>query len=152
MTTSIEEALRSSAVLGDTLKDLQTHLLAVALDGDHMSLGAAKATTAYVAAAEAERDRLKMELVAEVVRREEANAYGDAEHDRALAAEAKCDALREAAIGAAAALAAAISLLERTPKATKAAPSDRMFDQMLSDYRAALEVTRRAFTQELQNA
>ena len=102
-------------------------------------------------AAETERDRLKVELVAEVVRREEANAYGDAEHDRALAAEAKCDALREAAVGAAAALAAAISVLERTPKAAKVAPSDRMFHQMLSDYRAALETARSALTKEPNN-
>ena len=41
-----------------------------------------------------------------------------------------------------ASLAAAISLLERTPKAKKAAPSDKMFEQMLSDYRNALEAGR----------
>jgi len=35
-------------------------------------------------------------------------------------------------------LAAAISLLERTPRAKKAAPSDKMFDQMLTDYRNSL--------------
>lgn len=70
---------------------------------------------------------------------------------RARAAEAECAALREAAVGAAAALSAAISLLERTPKATKSAPSDRMFGQMLSDYRGALKATRRALTKEPNN-
>jgi hypothetical protein len=40
-------------------------------------------------------------------------------------------------------LAAAISLLERTPKAKKAAPSDKMFKVMLSDYRKSLERARR---------
>ncbi|MCK9513569.1 MAG: hypothetical protein M0R28_20405 [Pigmentiphaga sp.] len=40
-------------------------------------------------------------------------------------------------------LAAAISLLERVGKtAKKAAPSDKMFDQMLADYRASLERAR----------
>lgn len=39
-----------------------------------------------------------------------------------------------------AALAAAISLLERSPK--KGAPSDRMFDQMLADYRVSLDRAR----------
>lgn len=41
-----------------------------------------------------------------------------------------------------ASLAAAISLLENTPKAKKAAPSDRMFDQMLVDYTASLRRAR----------
>ena len=50
--------------------------------------------------------------------------------------------LYEAAIGAGAALAAAISLLEGGGK--KAAPSDRMFDQMLLDYNAALDRARAA--------
>lgn len=37
-------------------------------------------------------------------------------------------------------LAAAISLLEKGGKAAKkAAPSDRMFDQMILDYKASLE-------------
>lgn len=49
-----------------------------------------------------------------------------------------------AIIHAIASLAAAISLLERTPKAKKAAPSDRMFEQMLCDYRKALEEARAA--------
>ena len=45
-------------------------------------------------------------------------------------------------IDATAALAAAISLLERTPKAKLAAPSDKMFKQMLADYRASLDRAR----------
>jgi hypothetical protein len=44
-----------------------------------------------------------------------------------------------------AALAAAISLLERTPKAKKAAPSDKMFAMMLDSYRKALEEARAEF-------
>lgn len=40
-----------------------------------------------------------------------------------------------------ASLAAAISLLERSPKT--AAASNKMFDQMLDDYRASLERARR---------
>lgn len=55
---------------------------------------------------------------------------------------AKSPAHRDALTGAAAALAAAISLLERTPAAKKAAPSNRMFAQMLDDYRRALEAAR----------
>lgn len=49
-------------------------------------------------------------------------------------------------IHAIASLAAAISLLERTPKAKKAAPSDRMFEQMLCDYRKALDEARAVLT------
>ena len=41
-----------------------------------------------------------------------------------------------------ASLAAAISLLENTPKAKKAAHSDKMFDQMLLDYKASLRRAR----------
>ena len=48
--------------------------------------------------------------------------------------------MREVLIDVMASLDAAISLLERTPK--KAAPSDKMFDQMLADYRASLERAR----------
>jgi hypothetical protein len=43
-----------------------------------------------------------------------------------------------------ASLAAAISLLERSPKT--AAPSDKMFDQMLADYRASLGRARAALS------
>jgi hypothetical protein len=63
---------------------------------------------------------------------------------RIAALEAENARMRDAAIDAAASLAAAISLLERTPKAKKAAPSDRMFAQMLDDYRASLERARAA--------
>jgi hypothetical protein len=49
---------------------------------------------------------------------------------------------RDPLIAVTAALGAAISLLERTPKAKKAAASDKMFDQMLKDYRKALEIGR----------
>lgn len=51
--------------------------------------------------------------------------------------------LVEALTDVGASLAAAISLLERGGKAAKkAAPSDRMFDQMLKDYSASLERAR----------
>jgi len=49
---------------------------------------------------------------------------------------------RDPLVGLVASLSAAISLLERTPKAKKAAPSDTMFEMMLSDYRKALEAGR----------
>ncbi len=52
--------------------------------------------------------------------------------------------IREALIHTLASLAASISLLERTPRAKKAAPSDKMFDQMIADYKAALEQGRAA--------
>lgn len=52
----------------------------------------------------------------------------------------------DAIIGVMAALAAAISLLERTPQSKKAASSDRMFDQMLVDYRKALDDGRAALS------
>lgn len=43
-------------------------------------------------------------------------------------------------LGMAASLAAAISLLERSPKT--GAPSDKMFDMMVSDYKRSLEAWR----------
>lgn len=49
-------------------------------------------------------------------------------------------------LGCAASLAAAISLLERGGK--KAAPSDKMFEQMLCDYRASLEKARELLKRE----
>ena len=58
--------------------------------------------------------------------------------DRAVKADA--EALRESLLNTAASLAAAISLLERGSK--KAAPSDKMFDMMLSDYRKTLASAR----------
>ena len=55
------------------------------------------------------------------------------------------DDLRKALISTAASLAAAISLLERGGKAAKkAAPSDKMFDMMLEDYRNSLNKARAA--------
>lgn len=50
------------------------------------------------------------------------------------------DPMREALIRVTASLAAAVSLLERSPKT--AAPSDRMFDLMLDDYRKSVELGR----------
>jgi uncharacterized membrane protein len=58
-------------------------------------------------------------------------------------AEKREAGLREALLHTAASLAAAISLLERGGKAAKkAAPSDRMFDQMVLDYKSSLEAAR----------
>lgn len=54
----------------------------------------------------------------------------------------RVEELEKTLVGVCASLAAAISLLERTPKAKKAAPSDKMFDQMLDDYRKSLEEAR----------
>lgn len=54
--------------------------------------------------------------------------------------------MREAFVRVLASLAAAISILERTPKAKKAVASDKMFDTMLDDYRKALEAGRKALT------
>jgi hypothetical protein len=63
--------------------------------------------------------------------------------------EAEVERLREALIRTAAHLAAAIDLLERGGKAAKrAAPSDKMFDQMLTDYRNALDDARAALAGE----
>ena len=59
-----------------------------------------------------------------------------------LALRARVAKLEEATVDAAASLAAAISLLERGGK--KAAPSDKMFEQMLVDYRNSLERARAA--------
>jgi hypothetical protein len=60
----------------------------------------------------------------------------------------RAEALREALITSAAALAAAISLLERGGK--KAASSDKMFAQILDDYRKALGTARAALAQASQ--
>lgn len=78
-------------------------------------------------------------LAAQAARDERMRAEG------AKAAEARIERLVENLISAAASLAAAISLLERSGMAVKkAAPSNRMFDQMLIDYRATLESARAA--------
>lgn len=65
-------------------------------------------------------------------------------NDRIRAFTAERDRLRDPFVAALAALAAAISLLERSPKT--AAPSDQMFDIMLADYKGALRDGRAAFT------
>ena len=63
------------------------------------------------------------------------------------------DPLREALTHTAAHLVAAISLLERGGKAAKkAAPSDKMFDEMLKDYRAAVDNARAALAAAPQPA
>ena len=66
--------------------------------------------------------------------------------------ELEQDAARrhEAFIRVTASLAAAISLLERTPKAKSAAPSNTMFAQMLGDYRNSLEIARAALSSKDQ--
>ena len=59
-------------------------------------------------------------------------------------------ALREALMGVTSSLAAAISLLERGGKAAKkAAPSDRMFDQMMLDYKKSFERARKLLKGEM---
>lgn len=64
-------------------------------------------------------------------------------------AEARVAELERVSIRTAASLAAAISLLERSGKAAKiAAPSDKMFDQMLTDYRKSLDAARAALADE----
>lgn len=50
--------------------------------------------------------------------------------------------IEEALVQSASALAATISLLQRIPKAKMVAPSNKMFDQMMRDYEAALENAR----------
>ena len=63
---------------------------------------------------------------------------------RLAAAERERDALREALRNALASLVAATSLLERGGK--KAAPSDKMFAQMLVDYNKSAAAARAALT------
>lgn len=57
------------------------------------------------------------------------------------------EALEAAVIDALSSLVAAVSLLERGEK--KAAPSDKMFAQMLIDYNSAIERTQDVLTQEV---
>lgn len=64
--------------------------------------------------------------------------------DRAEELQKQIAAMREAAKDALASLVAATSLLELSPK--KAAPSDKMFDQMIADYKASIERTRAALS------
>jgi hypothetical protein len=64
---------------------------------------------------------------------------------RAEKAEEERDRLKGTLVRTAASLAAAISLLEQGGKAAKrAAPSNKMFDQMLVDYNRALDDARKA--------
>jgi hypothetical protein len=56
---------------------------------------------------------------------------------------------KDALISVAASLEAAISLLERVPQAKKAVASDRMFDQMIKDYKASLEKARKELRDSL---
>lgn len=104
------------------------HLSSVDPSGDFIALWAECADeTGWLdsrKAAEARAERAEAELAA-------LKAEGDA---RVKAADA--------GMGVMASLAAAISLLERTPRAKKAAASDRMFDRMLDDYRRALDRAR----------
>ena len=74
-------------------------------------------------------DRINFLQAAMIAAIREAEAAGEAKSDDVL-------------IRVLASLAAAISLLERMPKAKKAAPSDKVFEQMLIDYRNALEAGR----------
>jgi hypothetical protein len=59
-------------------------------------------------------------------------------------ARAEIERMREVLIDTTASLVAAISLLERTPAAKKAAPSDTMFAIMLKDYRKSVAQARAA--------
>ena len=65
---------------------------------------------------------------------------------KSISHSAPTPSIREALKHALASLVAAISLLERTPRAKKAAPSDKMFDQMIADYKAAIEQGRAALS------
>lgn len=67
-----------------------------------------------------------------------------AEIHRARAQIAGLLEMKDAAVGVAASLAATIYLLERGGK--KAAPSDRMFDQMIRDYKRSLRTFRAAYS------
>lgn len=81
---------------------------------------------------------------------DEAKAAAQADYEariKSALVEVPADAgMREAFVRVLASLAAAISILERTPKAKRAVASDKMFDQMLDDYRKALEAGRSALT------
>jgi len=72
------------------------------------------------------------------------SALREARAAEILAAERERDALREALLNALASLVAATSLLERGGK--KAAPSDKMFAQMLVDYNKSAAAARAALT------
>jgi hypothetical protein len=87
--------------------------------------------------------------LSERIAREEADAMwrlAKERLERAEAAERRADALERALVDISASLNAAISLLERGGR--KAASSDTMFRQMLSDYRASLDRARAALTDQ----
>jgi len=86
------------------------------------------------------------DLAAEVLRLRDELASGSFYKESDIdAMQDEIARLRGVAISTAASLAAAISLLERGGKAAKkAAPSDKMFDQMLTDYRNSLDAARAA--------
>jgi len=86
------------------------------------------------------------DLAAEVLRLRDELASGSFYKESDIdAMQDEIARLRGVAISTAASLAAAISLLERGGKAAKkAAPSDNMFDQMLTDYRNSLDAARAA--------
>ena len=70
----------------------------------------------------------------------------DAMPDRVAELEAENARLYESTMDCLASLCAAHSLLSRSPKT--AAPSDKMFDQMLADYAATIGRTRAALKEE----
>lgn len=94
------------------------------------------------AARGAEIERLMRERDEALRRRIVYSPDAKALSDRADAAERKVEKLREALKDATASVVAATSLLQRGGK--KAAPSNKMFDQMVRDYMAASERARAA--------
>jgi hypothetical protein len=70
------------------------------------------------------------------------HAHENSEAQNLRLLEQRVTDLREAVMIACAALAASVSLLQRTPSAKRAAPSNKMFAQMLRDYERALEQAR----------
>lgn len=98
----------------------------------------------------AERDRLAAEnegLEAQIAAIEE---DGTQEHNEAIRLRGENARLREGLLDSSASLAAAISLLERGGK--RAAPSNKMFDQMLKDYQSSLERARALLNKEPTDA
>ena len=90
-------------------------------------------------------EALEAELGNEKAHYETAQANWDLCLDRIEALETHNSDAYIIVIDLAASLAAAISLLEKGGKAAKkAAPSDKMFDQMLRDYRESLDRARQA--------
>lgn len=86
-----------------------------------------------------ERDALASDCLIQVATENAARHLAETERDAARAEVAR---MREAGLDALASLCAALDLLKRGGK--KAAPSDRMFEQMLKDYAASIERARAA--------